>query len=213
MRPLRRSLRPPLSVARVVYWLGESGTVLHIRHLAPPRPCCTYIRRRRSDSRLRRARLLTIVLPYLQITHPEMTSCCPPLPETELLRVSSCRTTGFLSWLSAQSPLGIPVNNETGPGPSRPMQSQPPVTWLCAKLPDICSVGGEWRRKTAPGMRVAMIAMCCVVIVPLSIFWYCRTRNILINQTTNERYNHRCACMRKRYLSHAACMCTMIMCA
>jgi hypothetical protein len=64
----------------------------------------------------------------------------------------------------------------------------PELSWLCTQLPAICDA--ERQIGIAPhGPRVAIAVLSCLVVAPLSYFWYCRTRNIVQNLTTNEQYN------------------------
>jgi len=69
-----------------------------------------------------------------------------------------------------------------------------PPYWLCTSAESLCApYNSSHMRDTARGMTWALVVGAAVMTMPLSIFWYRRTRNLLSNLTTNEWHN------RKRY--------------
>ena len=83
-----------------------------------------------------------------------------------------------------------PVAFSLPPLPPPPPPS-PPATWLCRTMPDWWCAASAWRADSGPGVRIALAVISLLVVVPLAYFWAHRTRNILTNMTTNERYNGR----------------------
>jgi hypothetical protein len=94
---------------------------------------------------------------------------------------------GSLEPLGLKQARGWPLEEEVGSGgmPSPPS----PASWVCANFPTWCAALPGWRVHTAVGMRIALAGLAGLVALPLTYFWYCRTRNVLVNLTTNERHN------------------------
>ena len=95
----------------------------------------------------------------------------------------------------AAAPLSAPALAAAAPSPPPPLAPPPPSpspTWLCEALQivDWCDET-PWRAATAHGFRIALAVLSLFVGVPLTMFWAHRTRNIVANLTTNERYNLR----------------------